>query len=208
MRISAGVSRRARARSASGRCSSASARCASRRTATSYVDVCPLCQEIALEHGWVQGRQPDAPTVSDRARRRRLGLARCAASSRREARRPSRSSPSRSCAGSPSPSRRWSRRPTSSTRAPYRRTVGGIAQEPRRAAASSIVPLSGRQPRGRRHGRVGDLLVPVPRHARLGASRCGSPSAATTRPSSRRRSATGTRSSTPDGRVVPDIPPV
>ena len=50
---------------------------------------------------------------------------------------------------------------------------------------SSIVPLSGRQHRGRRHGRLGDLLVPVPRHARTRRSRCGSRSAGTSSTSSR-----------------------
>jgi hypothetical protein len=46
------------------------------------VDVCPLCQEIALEHGWLKEGMPTTPTVgSDRRRRRRklpelLGLRR------------------------------------------------------------------------------------------------------------------------------------
>ena len=42
-----------------------------------YVDVCPLCQELALEHGWVKEGSPTLPTVpADRRRRRRQGLAR------------------------------------------------------------------------------------------------------------------------------------
>src|SRR6058998_4335358 len=47
-----------------------------------FVDVCPLCQEIALEHGWLKEGTPTTPTVvGDRRRRRRtlpevLGLKR------------------------------------------------------------------------------------------------------------------------------------
>ena len=37
-----------------------------------FVDVCPLCQETALEHGWVKEGSPTTPVVSDRRRRRRL----------------------------------------------------------------------------------------------------------------------------------------
>lgn len=42
-----------------------------------YVDVCPLCQEIALEHGWVKEGSPTTPTVpADRRRQRRPTLVR------------------------------------------------------------------------------------------------------------------------------------
>ena len=37
-----------------------------------FVDVCPLCQEIAVDHGWVKEGSPTTPVVGDR-RRRRLG---------------------------------------------------------------------------------------------------------------------------------------
>jgi cytochrome P450 len=37
-----------------------------------FVDVCSLCQETALEHGWVKEGSPTTPVVSDRRRRRRL----------------------------------------------------------------------------------------------------------------------------------------
>ena len=37
-----------------------------------FVDVCPLCQEIAADHGWVKEGSPTTPVVGDR-RRRRLG---------------------------------------------------------------------------------------------------------------------------------------
>jgi len=36
-----------------------------------YVDVCPLCQEIALEHGWLREGSPTTPTVPVDPRRRR-----------------------------------------------------------------------------------------------------------------------------------------
>ncbi|MBV8563007.1 MAG: hypothetical protein JOZ56_07945 [Actinobacteria bacterium] len=38
------------------------------------VDVCPLCQEVALEHGWIKEGTPTTPTVADDRRRRRRGL--------------------------------------------------------------------------------------------------------------------------------------
>jgi hypothetical protein len=39
-----------------------------------YLDVCPLCQELALEYGWVKEGSPTTPTVPV-TRRRRRGLA-------------------------------------------------------------------------------------------------------------------------------------
>src|SRR5262245_23996421 len=47
-----------------------------------FVDVCPLCQEIALEHGWIKEGSPTTPVVSDRRRRRR-GLSAIFGESRR-----------------------------------------------------------------------------------------------------------------------------
>lgn len=38
---------------------------------TRYVDVCALCQDIALEHGWLREGSPMSPTVPYEARRRR-----------------------------------------------------------------------------------------------------------------------------------------
>src|SRR5205809_447015 len=37
------------------------------------VDVCPLCQEIALEHGWLKEGTPTTPTIPGDRRRRRRG---------------------------------------------------------------------------------------------------------------------------------------
>lgn len=39
-----------------------------------YVDVCPLCQDIALEYGWLKEGSPTSPTVSIDRPRRRLSL--------------------------------------------------------------------------------------------------------------------------------------
>jgi hypothetical protein len=38
------------------------------------VDVCPLCQETALEHGWIKEGTPTTPTSAGARRRRRRGL--------------------------------------------------------------------------------------------------------------------------------------
>jgi hypothetical protein len=35
-----------------------------------FVDVCALCQEEALEHGWIKEGSPTTPVVADRGRRR------------------------------------------------------------------------------------------------------------------------------------------
>ena len=37
-----------------------------------FVDVCPLCVEIAVDHGWLKEGSPTTPVVADR-RRKRLG---------------------------------------------------------------------------------------------------------------------------------------
>jgi hypothetical protein len=36
-----------------------------------FVDVCALCQETALEHGWLKEGSPTSPMVAERRRRRR-----------------------------------------------------------------------------------------------------------------------------------------
>ena len=38
------------------------------------VDVCPLCQDTALEHGWIKEGTPTVPTVPGPRKRRRRGL--------------------------------------------------------------------------------------------------------------------------------------
>ena len=103
-----------------------------------YVDVCPLCQEVALEHGWLKEGSPTTPTVSAARRRRRLGLG--SLFERAPADEPVVSEPIL---------RRLSERELAVVEAAdlfngsqHRRTIGGIAKslgEPR----ASILPLSG-----------------------------------------------------------------
>ncbi|HEY8646122.1 MAG TPA: hypothetical protein VIL77_09620, partial [Gaiellaceae bacterium] len=38
------------------------------------VDVCPLCHEIALEHGWIKEGTPTSPAIIGDRKRRRRGL--------------------------------------------------------------------------------------------------------------------------------------
>jgi len=44
------------------------------RSGEGFVDVCPLCQEIALESGWLKEGSPTTPNVHAEPRRRRPGL--------------------------------------------------------------------------------------------------------------------------------------
>ena len=105
-----------------------------------FVDVCPLCQEVAVEHGWLKEGSPTTPTVPTQARRRRRGL-----SGLFDARRQAPAEPV-----APEPILRRLSEPELQmveaaemfNASDYRRTVGGIAKslgEPR----ASIVPLSG-----------------------------------------------------------------
>jgi len=41
-----------------------------------FVDVCPLCQDVALEYGWVREGGPISPALSPHARRKRLEVER------------------------------------------------------------------------------------------------------------------------------------
>jgi len=41
----------------------------------SFLDVCPLCQEVALDYGWLKEGSPTTPVVPDSRRRRRGSLA-------------------------------------------------------------------------------------------------------------------------------------
>ena len=103
-----------------------------------YVDVCPLCQDVALEHGWHREGSPMTPTVPyDRRRRRSWGSF---LGSRRSEEAPVADEPIL---------RRLSGTELEQVEAAdlfnasaYRRTVAGIAKSlgPPRA---SIVPLSG-----------------------------------------------------------------
>ena len=104
-----------------------------------YVDVCPLCQEVAVEHGWMREGSPLTPTVPYEARRRRRSWGGLLGTRRAE---------EAPVAAEPI-LRRLSEAELEQVEAadlfnasPYRRTVAGIAKSlgPPRA---SIVPLSG-----------------------------------------------------------------
>ena len=105
-----------------------------------FVDVCPLCQDIAAESGWLKEGSPTTPIVEAEPRRRRLGLGNLF-----ETRRPL---PAEPVASEPI-LRRLSEPELAMVEAAdlfnssaFRRTIGGIAKslgEPR----ASIVALSG-----------------------------------------------------------------
>jgi hypothetical protein len=105
-----------------------------------FVDVCPLCQETAIDHGWVKEGSPTTPTVGAHARRRRRGFASLFDTRRPPAEEPVVAEPIL---------RRLSQPELQIVEAAdifnssdYRRTVGGIAKslgEPK----VSILPLSG-----------------------------------------------------------------
>ena len=106
-----------------------------------FVEVCPLCQEAALEYGWVKEGSPTTPTVTLESRRRPR-LTRLLAGAGRASR------PAAPIATEPI-LRRLSETELALVEAAdlfnssdYRRTVGGVAKslgEPR----ASIVPLRG-----------------------------------------------------------------
>ena len=105
-----------------------------------FVDVCPLCADIALEHGWIKEGSPTTPTVPSQRRRRRRGLA-------------SLFDPRGQAPDDPVVAEPILRRLSAGEQqmveaadifnaSDYRRTVGGIAKSLGRPRAS-IVPLSG-----------------------------------------------------------------
>ena len=104
-----------------------------------FVDVCALCQDTALDHGWIKEGSPTTPTVPNERRRRR-GLAGLFDPRRREPAEPVVSEPIL---------RRLSQREQQMVEAAdifnasdFRRTVGGIAKSLGRPRVS-ILPLSG-----------------------------------------------------------------
>jgi predicted RNA-binding Zn-ribbon protein involved in translation (DUF1610 family) len=108
-----------------------------------YVDVCPLCQDTAVEYGWIKEGSPTTPTISASRRRARFSLAAFLGLPKRTDPVPVATEPIL---------RRLSEPELAIVDAAdlfnasqYRRTVGGIAKslgEPR----VSIVPLSGVNP--------------------------------------------------------------
>jgi hypothetical protein len=105
-----------------------------------FVDVCPLCQELAIEHGWVKEGSPTTPTVPNQRRRRRRGLASLFDLGRQPPDEPVVAEPILRRLSAPE--QQMVEAADIFNSSDYRRTVGGIAKslgEPR----ASIVPLSG-----------------------------------------------------------------
>jgi hypothetical protein len=105
-----------------------------------YVDVCPLCSEIALEHGWLREGSPSLPTLPPAARRRRSRWSSLLGHGRRAEEEPV----------APDPILRRLSEPELAVveaadlfnASPHRRTVAGVAKSLGPPQAS-IVPLSG-----------------------------------------------------------------
>jgi len=105
------------------------------------VDVCPLCQEVAVEAGWIREGAPTTPTLDGARRRRKRNLVEFLGLTR--------SSDEGALAQQEPILRRLSEGEVALLEAAdlfngsaYRRTVGGIAKSLGRPQAS-IVPLSG-----------------------------------------------------------------
>jgi hypothetical protein len=105
-----------------------------------FVEVCPLCQDIAAEQGWVKEGSPTSPTVAEDRPRKRLSLSAIFD--------PRRSTPEEALVDEPI-LRRLSEHERAMVEAadlfnasPYRRSVGGIAKS-LGALHVSVVPLSG-----------------------------------------------------------------
>ena len=157
-----------------------------------FVDVCPLCQELAAEQGWLKEGSPTTPTFAEEPRRKRFSLASFLD--------PRRADPEDTLAPEPI-LRRLSDHERAMVEAadlfnasPYRRTVGGIAKSLGKPHVS-VVPLSGVNRRSSSPSRgtsPGTSTASSPTRR----SPCGSPSEATSWRSSSRRSGRGTRAST------------
>ena len=105
-----------------------------------YLDVCPLCQEIAVEYGWVKEGTPTQPTVPAQRRRRASWWAQIFG--------PVRSTPEETVASEPilrrltEPELAMVEAADIFNASDYRRTIGGVAKslgEPQ----ASILQLSG-----------------------------------------------------------------
>jgi hypothetical protein len=167
-----------------------------------FVDVCLLCQDTAVEHGWVKEGSPTTPVVADRRRRRR-GLG-SLFESRRPATEPVVDEPIL---------RRLSEPELAMVEAAelfnesaFRRTIAGIAKSlgPPKA---SIVPLSGTS---------AEVVLTVAWDISWYQYRVSPDSAQPVRlaerghdPGELEAMFTGWNAKlTQDGRIVPDIPPV
>jgi hypothetical protein len=114
-----------------------------------FVDVCPLCADVALEHGWVKEGSPTTPTVPNQRRKRRRGLASLFDPRRQPADDPVVAEPILRRLSAPE--QQMVEAADIFNASDYRRTVGGIAKS-LGAPRASIVPLS---------GVTGELIVTV-----------------------------------------------
>ncbi len=104
-----------------------------------FVDVCPLCQETAMEHGWVKEGSPTSPTVPYERRRRGLSLA---AIFQRPMEAAAPIAPEPILRRLSEPELQMVEAADLFNGSAYRRTIGGIAKSLGNPRAS-IVPLSG-----------------------------------------------------------------
>ena len=169
-----------------------------------FVDVCPLCQDIALEHGWVKEGSPTTPVVNDRRRKRRGLVATLLGESRRP--RSSRSWTSRSCAGCPEPELAMVEAADLFNESAFRRTIAGIAKS-LGAPKASIVPLSGRTARSS-SASPGTSPGTSTASPRTRPSPCAWPSAGHDPRELESMFTSWNAKLTPDGRIAPDISPV
>lgn len=105
-----------------------------------YVDVCPLCQEVALEYGWLKEGAPRTLTIPTERKRRKFSLGTLLGVPRLPAEEPVASEPIL---------RRLSELELAMVEAAdlfnasqFRRTVGGIAKS-LGVPSVSVIPLSG-----------------------------------------------------------------
>jgi hypothetical protein len=104
-----------------------------------FVDVCPLCQDSAIEHGWIKEGSPTTPTVPSQRRRRR-GFASLFDIRRQQQTDPVVAEPILRRLSAPE--LEMVEAADLFNASDYRRTVGGIAKSLGRPRVS-IVPLSG-----------------------------------------------------------------
>jgi hypothetical protein len=106
-----------------------------------YVDVCPLCQETAIENGWLKEGAPTTPTIaSERRRRRRRSLSALLGFPERPAEQPVASEPILRRLSEPELAMVEAADHFNASQ--FRRTVGGIAKSLGQPNVS-VVPLSG-----------------------------------------------------------------
>ncbi len=105
-----------------------------------YVDVCPLCQETALEYGWVKEGAPTTPTIDNDRRRRGFSLGALLGFPPRRAEQTVASEPILRRLSEPEVAMVEAADHFNASQ--YRRTVGGIARSLGQPKVS-VVPLSG-----------------------------------------------------------------